>query len=323
LSASLNLFTSIIPTISKPNNKNSVCASAPSVAQSARLMLSTRETPMTEPAALASALYVIATPIGNLADISARALHVLRSVDELLCEDTRTTQTLLRHYAIQVKLVSYHDHNEQARTQYVIDRLKSGACIGLVSDAGTPLISDPGYVLVRALRQAGHTAISIPGPSALTSALSISGLPTQRFCFEGFLPAASGARRAALQALSHEPRTLVFYESTHRLSEFLADAIAIFGPAREASIAKELSKAFERCEYGTLIELQARFTGDLLRGEFVVMIAGNPEPPALAEAKRICAILARDVGPSQAAKLAAKLTGVARRDLYASAQEAE
>jgi 16S rRNA (cytidine1402-2'-O)-methyltransferase len=276
---------------------------------------------MTEPTVLASALYVIATPIGNLGDISARALAVLRGVDELMCEDTRTTHTLLRHYGIQAKLVSYHDHNEQSRTQSVLDKLKAGARIGLVSDAGTPLISDPGYVLVRAVRSAGFSAIAIPGPSALTAALSISGLPTQRFCFEGFLPAASGARRAAMQALSTEPRTLVFYESTHRMSDFLADAIAVFGAEREAAIAKELSKTFERCELGTLSALQAQFTGDLLRGEFVVMITGNPEPPALAEAKRICAVLARDLGPSQAAKLAAKLTGVARRELYSGNED--
>jgi 16S rRNA (cytidine1402-2'-O)-methyltransferase len=264
------------------------------------------------------ALYVIATPIGNLGDISARALKVLGLVDEILCEDTRTSMVLLRHFGIQRKLSALHDFNETQKTKSVIQQLMRGETLALISDAGTPLISDPGYALVAAARNANLPVICIPGPSAITAALSISGLPCDRFSFEGFLPSQNKARRDRLSAMLDETRTLVFYESTHRIEECITDVAAIYGE-RPIALAKELSKQFERVFSGSAGQIlqQLQDQPALKRGEFVLIIQGAPAIGASEiEAKRIFNVLSQELTKSQAAKLAAKLTGVSRQVIY-------
>lgn len=266
-------------------------------------------------------LYVVATPIGNRADITQRALDVLGTVTRVLAEDTRHSGTLLRALGIATPLVSLHEHNEQAQVEGLLGRLRAGEDLALISDAGTPLISDPGYRLVRAARQAGVTVVPVPGPSALIAALSVAGLPTDRFVFEGFLPPKAAARRVRLQALAAEPRTLVFYEASHRIQECIADLAAAFGAAREAVIARELTKNFEQVQSGTLGELEAWLAADpnRLRGEFVVLVAGAPEPEETdvgPEAQRVLAILLRELPVKQAAALAAEITGARRNALY-------
>lgn len=274
----------------------------------------------------AGVLYVVATPIGNRADISRRALEVLGKVAQVLAEDTRHSGALLRSLSITTPLLSLHEHNEQAQIDGVLARLREGHDLALISDAGTPLISDPGYRVVRAARQAGIAVVPVPGPSALITALSVAGLPTDRFVFEGFLPAKSAARRAQLQALAAEPRTLIFYEASHRIQECLADLAEIFGGQREAVIARELTKAFEQVQGGTLAELNAWLTADAnrQRGEFVVLIAGAPpaeESEIGAAARRVLEILLRDLPVKQAAALAAEITGARRNALYQLALE--
>ncbi|MFP5505150.1 MAG: 16S rRNA (cytidine(1402)-2'-O)-methyltransferase [Gammaproteobacteria bacterium] len=266
-------------------------------------------------------LYVVATPIGNRADITARALEVLGTVTRVLAEDTRHSGTLLRALGIATPLLSLHEHNEQAQVDSLLGRLRAGEDLALISDAGTPLISDPGYRLVRAARQAGITVVPVPGPSALIAALSVAGLPTDRFVFEGFLPPKATARRARLQALAAEPRTLVFYEASHRIQECVADLAAAFGAVREAVIARELTKNFEQVQSGALGELEAWLAADpnRLRGEFVVLVAGAPEPEETdvgPEARRVLAVLLRDLPVKQAAALAAEITGARRNALY-------
>jgi 16S rRNA (cytidine1402-2'-O)-methyltransferase len=264
------------------------------------------------------ALYVIATPIGNLGDISTRALKVLGLVDEILCEDTRTSMVLLRHFGIQRKLSALHDFNETHKTKSVIQQLMRGETLALISDAGTPLISDPGYAVVAAARNASLPVICIPGPSAITAALSISGLPCDRFCFEGFLPSQSKARRDRLSAMLDETRTLVFYESTHRIEDCITDVAAIYGE-RPIALAKELSKQFERVLSGSAGQIlqQLQDQPALKRGEFVLMIQGAPAIGASEiEAKRIFNVLSQELSKSQAAKLTAKLTGVSRQVIY-------
>jgi len=267
-------------------------------------------------------LFVVATPIGNLEDISARALRVLADVDLIAAEDTRHSARLLRHYAIGTKVVSLHEHNERARTPRLIESLCTGKSIALVSDAGTPLLSDPGFHLVRAARAAGVPVVPIPGPCAAIAALSVAGLPTDRFVFEGFAPARAPARRAAFAALAHEPRTIVFYESSHRIVESLADLRAAFGAERPAVLARELTKKFEQVLDGTLGELQARVaqSPDLRRGEFVLLIAGAPRSETGAQgapdAERVLRVLLEDLPVKQAAALAARITGAQRNRLY-------
>lgn len=274
----------------------------------------------------AGVLYVVATPIGNRADISRRALEVLGKVAQVLAEDTRHSGALLRSLSITTPLLSLHEHNEQAQIDGVLARLREGHDLALISDAGTPLISDPGYRVVRAARQAGIAVVPVPGPSALITALSVAGLPTDRFVFEGFLPAKSAARRAQLQALAAEPRTLIFYEASHRIQECLADLAEIFGAQREAVIARELTKAFEQVQGGTLAELNAWLSADAnrQRGEFVVLIAGAPpaeESEIDAAARRVLEILLRDLPVKQAAALAAEITGARKNALYQLALE--
>ncbi|HEV2835357.1 MAG TPA: 16S rRNA (cytidine(1402)-2'-O)-methyltransferase [Pyrinomonadaceae bacterium] len=217
-------------------------------------------------------LYLVATPIGNLADITHRALQVLRDVDLIACEDTRHTRKLLQHYSIDTKTVSYHEHNEQQRTLELIELLKQGSDVALVSDAGTPAISDPGFRLVRAAIQTGINVVPVPGPSALVSALIAAGLPTDEFFFGGFLPAKSTARRARLSELRSVPGTLIFYEAPHRLAASLKDAYEILGE-REAVIARELTKLHEEIRRGRLSELSKHYsTDEQPRGEIVLLI---------------------------------------------------
>ena len=265
-------------------------------------------------------LHVVATPIGNLADLSPRAREVLGQVDAVCAEDTRHTRALLAAFGIERPLVALHEHNEQAQADAIVARLRAGESLALVSDAGTPLVSDPGYRLVRAVRAAGLRVSPVPGPCAAIAALSVAGVPSDRFCFEGFLPAKAGARRERLQALAREPRTLVFYESAHRIEEALADFVAVLGAPREAAVARELTKVFETVLGDTLGELLERVRDDAnqRKGEFVLVVRGCEDDAAatLAEGRRLYAKLAEHMKPSQAAKLAAELSGAPRKALY-------
>ena len=267
---------------------------------------------MTDPSRAPGVLHVVATPIGNLGDLSPRAQDVLRSVDAICAEDTRHTRQLLGHFGIDRPLVALHEHNEDGLATRLVERLRAGDSLALVSDAGTPLVSDPGFRLVRAARAAGLRVSPVPGPSALIAGLSVAGLPSDRFVFEGFLPAKAGARRERLQALAAEPRTLLFYESSHRIEEMLADAVQAFGGERPAVVARELTKLFETVLDGPLETLAARVAADAdqRRGEFVVLVegAGEDADARLAEGRRVYALLSREMKPSLAAKLAADIT---------------
>jgi len=266
------------------------------------------------------ALYVVATPIGNLGDLSPRARDVLAGADRICAEDTRHTRQMLNALGLERPLLALHDHNEDARVAQVLSYLQAGESLALVSDAGTPLISDPGYRLVRGLRAAGVTVSPVPGPCAAIAALSVAGIASDRFCFEGFLPHKAAARRERLQALAAEPRTLVFYESAHRIEECLADMRAAFGDAREAVLAREITKLFETVLDGTLASIAESVGADAnqRKGEFVLVVAGAPEDSdaALREGRRLYAKLAEVMKPSQAAKLAAELSGAPRKALY-------
>ena len=268
----------------------------------------------------AATLHVVATPIGNLGDLSPRAQQVLREVAAICAEDTRRSGQLLSHFGISTPLVALHEHNEQQMAERLVARLLAGESLALVSDAGTPLVSDPGFRLVRAAREAGVRVSPVPGPSALIAALSVAGLPSDRFAFEGFLPAKASARRERLAALAGEPRTLVFYESSHRIEESLADLRQAFGEERPAVLARELTKLFETVLDGTLAELHRRVQDDpdQRKGEFVLVVQGVGEDAdaRLAEGRRVHAILARQLPPSTAAKLAAEITGAPRKALY-------
>jgi 16S rRNA (cytidine1402-2'-O)-methyltransferase len=267
-------------------------------------------------------LYVVATPIGNLGDISARAREILAAASAVAAEDTRHSGRLLRELGLERPLVSLHEHNERARVAELVARMRQGENIALVSDAGTPLLSDPGYLLVAAAVAAGITVTPVPGPNAAIAALSASGLPCDRFCFEGFLPARDAARRRRLTELAAEPRTLVLYEAPHRIADCLEDLAAACGGERRACVARELTKRFETFYRGTLAELAAlaRSGADLARGESVILVAGAPlaEPDA-AQLDATLSVLLRHLRPSAAAAAAANLTGVRRADAYARA----
>jgi 16S rRNA (cytidine1402-2'-O)-methyltransferase len=271
-------------------------------------------------------LHVVATPIGNLDDLSPRALRTLREAAVVAAEDTRHTQQLLATNGVRTPMISLHDYNEAQQVDTLLARLRAGDDVALVSDAGTPLISDPGYRLVRAVREAGIEVSPVPGPCAAIAALSVAGIASDRFAFEGFLPAKSAARREKLQALAAEPRTLMFYESSHRIEEMLADLAALFGAERRGVIARELTKRFETVLDGTLADLRARVAADSdqRRGEFVVIVEGAPEDAdaALREGRRLYALLSAHVSPSQAARLAAEFTGASRKQLYGGAADA-
>ena len=268
----------------------------------------------------AATLYVVATPIGNLADLSPRAQEVLRSVAAICAEDTRHTGQLLSHFGISKPLVALHDHNEEAMAERVVARLLGGESLAVVSDAGTPLVSDPGFRLVRAARAAGVRVSPIPGACAAIAALSVAGLPSDRFVFEGFLPAKGAARRERLNKLAAETGTLVFYESSHRIAESLADMVAAFGAERPAVVARELTKLFETVLDGSLEQLLAKVLADdnQRKGEIVVMVqgAGDDEQARIAEGRRLYAKLNEHLPPSTAAKLAAELSGAPRKALY-------
>lgn len=265
-------------------------------------------------------LHVVATPIGNLADLTPRAQEVLRAVAAICAEDTRRSGQLLAHFGIDKPLVALHEHNEDALAQRIVARLLGGESLALVSDAGTPLVSDPGYRLVRAAREAGVRVSPVPGACAAIAALSVAGLPSDRFSFEGFLPAKASGRRERLARLAGEPRTLVFYESAHRIVESLADCRAAFGDARPAVLARELTKLFETVLDGSLAALQAQVEADdnQRKGEFVLIVqgAGDDADAQLAEGRRVYATLSAHLPPSTAAKLAAEITGAPRKALY-------
>ncbi|HEY5559492.1 MAG TPA: 16S rRNA (cytidine(1402)-2'-O)-methyltransferase [Steroidobacteraceae bacterium] len=264
-------------------------------------------------------LYVVATPIGNLGDISARAREILATVSVVAAEDTRHSALLLRELGLERPLVSLHEHNERARAAELVGRLRAGENIALVSDAGTPLISDPGYLLLQAALEAGIAVSPVPGPSAAIAALSASGLPSDRFCFEGFLPSRAIARRRRLAALATEMRTLVIYEAPHRIAVCLADLAAACGESRRACVARELTKHFETFYRGSLGELARRAQSDenMARGESVILVEGAAEqPPGSARLDETLQILLGFLPPSAAAAAAAKLTGARRNDAY-------
>jgi len=263
-------------------------------------------------------LYLVATPIGNLSDITHRALQVLRDVDLIACEDTRHTHKLLGHYGITTKTISYHEHNEQQRAEQLIDQLKQGSSIAVVSDAGTPAVSDPGFRLVRAAIENEVPVVPVPGPSALISALIAAGLPTDEFFFAGFLPARTNARRARLSELQSVPGTLIFYEAPHRLAATLKDAYEILGE-RDAVVARELTKMHEEIRRGRLSELSEHYEREDPRGEIVVLIDRN----VISAAKPQSSIAAlvdqfeRDGMDQRAAlKKAARELGISRAEAY-------
>lgn len=267
----------------------------------------------------AGALHVVGTPIGNLGDLSLRAREVLGAVDIIAAEDTRRTGRLLSSIGLQATVIAFHDHNEAERTPGLLKRLLDGESIALVSDAGTPLISDPGWRLVRAALADGIEVLSVPGPSAVSAALSVCGLPTDRFVFEGFLPRRGAERTARLEALQNETRTIVFFESVHRLGRTLGVLAEQFGGQRDAAIARELTKLHECVYTGTLAELGARLgDGITLRGEFVVVVAGahTAQRPEESEALRIFAVLCEELPPDKAATLCARITGLPRNVVY-------
>ena len=265
-------------------------------------------------------LWVVATPIGHRDDFSARAIATLREVAVIAAEDTRHSRPLLLHHNIATPLIALHEHNEREVVDAVVRRLQGGESVALISDAGTPLISDPGFRLVRAARAAGIRCAPVPGACAAIAALSVAGLPSDRFAFEGFLPPKSAARRARLQELAGEPSTLIFYESSHRVAESLADMRAVFGGEREAVLARELTKLFETVIGEPLAQLAERVANDpdQQRGECVILVAGRGEEAdaKLAEGRRVFAILREELPPAKAAKLAAAITGAPRKLLY-------
>ncbi|MBP2168417.1 16S rRNA (cytidine1402-2'-O)-methyltransferase [Erwinia toletana] len=274
----------------------------------------------------ASTLYIVPTPIGNLGDITQRALTVLASVDLIAAEDTRHTGLLLQHFAINARLFALHDHNEQQKAEQLLAKLQEGQSIALVSDAGTPLINDPGYHLVRRCREAGIRVVPLPGACAAIAALSAAGLPSDRFCYEGFLPAKSKGRCDALRALEQEPRTLIFYESTHRLLDSMQDIVTVLGADRYVVLAREITKTWESIQGAPIGELLAWVKEDENRrkGEMVLIIEGYKQqaedalPP---EALRTLALLQAELPLKKAAAITAEIHGLKKNALYKYALE--
>lgn len=276
----------------------------------------------------AGTLYIVPTPIGNLGDLSPRAQQVLTDVAAIAAEDTRHSRQLLQQFAIQNEVFALHEHNERERAQAVIARLLAGDDLALISDAGTPLISDPGYVLVQQCRTAGVRVVALPGPCAITTALSAAGLPTDRFSFEGFLPAKPQQRRKVLTALLEEPRTMVFYESPHRILATLEDLAATIGPDRQMVMGRELTKQFETYLSGSIAEVTALVLADSnqQRGEMVLMLAGATLVESdvdVATALRTVAILRQHLPLKKAAACAAEIHGVRKNQLYQLALESD
>ena len=266
-------------------------------------------------------LFVVATPIGNLDDLSPRARQVLEEADLIAAEDTRHTGRLLSHFGIKSRLLALHEHNEEALVSGLIDKLQEGQNIALVSDAGTPLISDPGFRLLRAAHENGIRVSPVPGPSALLAALSVAGLPTDRFCFEGFLPARQSARRKRLQALADESRTIVCFESVHRIADCLADLSQTFGAGRHAFIGREITKLHEQCVSGTLTELKRMLDDGQIaqKGEFVLAIEGQRTAETSTvnvDLDQLLQELTAVLPGSQAVDIVSSLTGRGRNEVY-------
>jgi 16S rRNA (cytidine1402-2'-O)-methyltransferase len=273
-----------------------------------------------------AALYIVATPIGNLGDISHRAIEVLRRADIIAAEDTRHSSRLTQHFGISTRLVSYHDYSSSGREDAILAELAAGRSVALISDAGTPLISDPGYSLVARARQMQITVIPVPGACALTTALCAAGLPTDRFVFEGFPPHKQGARRQLFESLASEQRTVIFYESPHRIADSVIDMRDVFGEQRQAVICRELTKTWETIHGDSLGALSQWIMADdnNRRGEFVVLIHGAPvvdQDSQLSEADRQLRILLEELPVKQAAALVAKLTGIKKNAVYKRALE--
>lgn len=270
-------------------------------------------------------LYLVATPIGNLEDISYRAVRILSEADVIAAEDTRHSRVLLSHYNISTPVLALHEHNEERMEDRILKRVADGEMVAIISDAGTPLISDPGFKLVRAARKAGLPVYSIPGASAVTAALSVAGLPTDRFTFEGFLPSKAVARKRKLEDLSREPRTLVFFESSHRISAAINDMALVFGGDRVVAICRELTKKFETVLRAPLENLQQSLADDAnqTRGEFVIVVTGfeSSDSESLSSALKMATALLEYMPGSQAARIAAKLNDVPRRDIYRLLEE--
>nr|WP_282103970.1 16S rRNA (cytidine(1402)-2'-O)-methyltransferase [Marinobacter alexandrii] len=273
-------------------------------------------------------LYIVATPIGNLDDLSARAVSVLNSVDVVAAEDTRHSGRLLQHLGLNKRLIALHDHNERDRAGSLLQELEAGRSVALISDAGTPLISDPGYVLVREARNRGLKVSPIPGACALVAALSAAGLPTDRFLFVGFLPAKRSGRRAALEQQVRETATLVFYESPHRILDAVSDIAAVFGEEREIVLGRELTKTFETFYSGSVAEVLAALEADPhgTKGEFVVMIRGaepvaSDDDAGTLDVDRLLKLLLPELPVKKVAKLVAELSGRPKNELYQRALE--
>ena len=271
-------------------------------------------------------LYVVATPIGNLDDFTLRAIRILQEVHRIAAEDTRHTKRLLQHHGIDTPMIALHEHNEQQVLGRIVGWLERGESIALVSDAGTPLISDPGFPLVRECRRRGLRVSPIPGPSALLAALSVSGLPADNFCFHGFLPRQSAARKERLKQLGKGGGTRIFYESSHRIEQMLKDCCEVLGPERRGVLARELTKRYEETFYGTLCELARRVEADPVRrkGEFVVLIApaetGGPASVS-EQALHAVEVLLKELPLKQAVALAAGITGEKKNRLYRAVLE--
>lgn len=276
---------------------------------------------MTTPASNPGTLYVVATPIGNLGDMVPRAVETLQTVALIAAEDTRHSSRLLSHFDIKTPCVAYHDHSDEQRTEQLIARMHAGDSIALISDAGTPLVSDPGYRLVRSARQAGIQVVPIPGACAMIAALSAAGLPSDRFAFEGFLPAKQVARCTQLQSLAADSRTLIFYEAPHRILETLQDMAQVFGSEREVVMARELTKTFETIKGDKVADLAAWVAADTnqQRGEIVLLVHGAPKPEneAMTPAQmHTMKVLLEELPVKQAASIGAKLTGLKKNFLY-------
>jgi 16S rRNA (cytidine1402-2'-O)-methyltransferase len=265
-------------------------------------------------------LYIVATPIGNLEDMTFRAVRILQTVNLIAAEDTRHTGKLLQHFQIKTPQISYHEHNRQSRIPELLEYMANGQAIALVSDAGMPGISDPGYELVIACIDAGITVVPIPGASAVITALSAAGLPTDRFVFEGFLPAKAGKRREYLESLQTESRTLIFYESPYRLQESLQDLATVWGGDRQIVLARELTKLYEEFWRGTIAEAIAHYSQREPQGEYTLVVAGNPPVhPQLTEEQlkaELLHIMTQGISRSQASRQLAKITSLPRRQLY-------